>query len=439
MSNPGSAPIRWFRNTAPYINAHRGKTFVLAIAGEVVTATTFAGLIHDVALLNSLGVRLVIVHGARRQIDEQLGDAGVASRFHRGLRITDSATLPHVKAAASTVRMQIEALLSMGLPNSPMQGAQIRVCSGNYVTARPIGVVDGVDHEFAGVVRRIDSEGIRQQLEHETIVVLSPLGYSPTGEVFNLALEDVAVRCAAELQADKLILFGESQGLLTSGELLRQVAIGDAHQIEAGLDADQRRLLQTARTACEAGVPRVHVISYREEGALLEELFTHDGSGTLVTTQDYERSRRATIDDVGGILELIEPLEQTGVLLKRSRELLETEIGRFRLLERDGRILACAALYPFPDDGCGEIACIVSHPQYRGARRGQKLLRELESEARQQGLDRVFVLTTQTSHWFQEQGFEETGRQALPAQRQLLYNLQRNSKVLFKPLEGTGQ
>ncbi len=440
MSNPGSAPIRWFRSTAPYINAHRGRTFVLAIAGEVVSAATFAGLIHDIALLNSLGVRLVIVHGSRRQIDEQLNDAGVASRFHRYLRVTDGAILPHVKAAASAVRTQIEAQLSMGLPNSPMQGAQIRVCSGNYVTARPIGVVDGVDHEFTGVVRRIDSAGVRQQLDHGTIVLLSPLGYSPTGEVFNLAMEDVAVRCAAELEADKLILFGEAQGLLNAhGELLRQVAIGDTHRIESTLEADQRRLLHTACMACEAGVPRVHIISYLEDGALLEELFTHDGSGTLVTMQDYERSRRATIDDVGGILELIEPLEQTGVLVKRSRELLETEIGRFRLLERDGRILACAALYPFPDETCGEIACIVSHPQYRGAQRGEKLLRELENEARQQQLDRVFVLTTQTSHWFQEQGFEETDREALPAQRQLLYNLQRNSKVLFKPLGGAGK
>ena len=163
-------------------------------------------------------------------------------------------------------------------------------------------------------------------------------------------------------------------------------------------------------------------------------MFTHYGSGTLVANDSYEQSRTASIDDIGGILELIEPLEQSGVLLKRSRELLETEIRQFRLLERDGRIIACAALYPFPEDSCGELACIVSHPDYRGANRGQRLLEELEREARRLGLKAVFVLTTQTAHWFIEQGFEERSRDDLPQERKALYNLQRNSKVFFKPL-----
>ena len=199
-------------------------------------------------------------------------------------------------------------------------------------------------------------------------------------------------------------------------------------------DAEQAALLHTAKQACLAGVPRCQIISYSDDCALLEELFTHDGSGTLVARDQYERSRAADIDDVGGILELIEPLEQQGILLKRSRELLETEIGQFRLLERDGRIIACAALYPFLEDGCGEIACIVSHPDYRGGQRGQRLLRELEDEARHQGLEEVFVLTTQTAHWFLEQGFAERERETLPSGRQSLYNLQRNSKVFFKSL-----
>ncbi|TXS93664.1 amino-acid N-acetyltransferase [Parahaliea maris] len=434
MSTTGREHIRWFRNTAPYINAHRGKTFVLMLSGEAAQHPNFANIIHDIALLNSLGVRLVLVHGDRPQIDERLERAGLERRFHAGMRITDSEAMPLVTDAAGSLRAQIEALLSMGLPNSPMQGSSIRVCSGNFVTARPIGVLDGIDFHHTGRVRRVDVAGIREQLAAGSIVLLSPLGYSPTGEIFNLALEDIAVHCAAAIGADKLLLFGAAEGLESdSGELLRQIAVGQMPDLQFAND-EQTRLADTARRACLAGVERCQVISYQDDCAMLEELFTHDGSGTLVATDDYEQSRWASIDDVGGILELIEPLEQQGILLKRSRELLETEISHFRLLERDGRILACAALYPYPEDGCGELACIVSHPDYRGGHRGARLLRGLEQEARQQGLERVFVLTTQTAHWFIEQGFKESGRDELPAQKQNLYNLQRNSKVFFKTL-----
>jgi amino-acid N-acetyltransferase len=434
VTTPGRAQIRWFRNTAPYINSHRGKTFVLMLGGEVAQHENFASIIHDIALLNSLGVRLVLIHGSRPQIAQRMEQAGLESVFHDNMRITDTAALEHVKDAAGSLRAQIEALLSMGLPNSPMQGFRLRVCSGNFVTARPIGVVDGVDFHHTGKVRRIDVPGIRRQLDDGSIVLLSPLGYSPTGEIFSLTLEDIAVHCASAIGADKLVMFGAGDGISAAGgELIRQWAVGDIGKLDIP-DPEQGALLHTARRACLAGVPRCHIISYTNDCALLEELFTHDGSGTLVANDDYEQSREANIDDVGGILELIRPLEQEGVLLKRSRELLETEIKLFRVLVRDGRILACAALYPFPEEGCGEVACIVSHPDYRGGRRGQRLLRELEQEARRQGLDRVFVLTTQTAHWFIEQGFSESSRDTLPDRKQSLYNLQRNSKVFFKAL-----
>jgi amino-acid N-acetyltransferase len=434
VTTPGQNHIRWLRSTAPYINAHRGKTFVLMLGGAIAQQENFSNIIHDIALLNSLGVRLVLIHGSRAQIDLRMQAAGLESRFHEGIRITDSDALEHIKDAAGSLRAQIEALLSMGLPNSPMQGSHMRVCSGNFVTARPMGVVDGVDFHHTGKVRRIDTSGIQQQLADESIVLLSPLGYSPTGEIFNLALEDIAVHCASAIGADKLVLFGSAAGVINeNGELIRQCAVGEVKELNIG-DAQQSFLLQTAKRACLAGVERCHIISHEDDCALLEELFTHDGSGTLVGNDDYELSRKANIDDVGGILELIEPLEQQGVLLKRSRELLETEISLFRLLVRDGRIIACAALYPFPDDGCGEIACIVSHPDYRGGKRGQRLLQTLEDEARRLGLERVFVLTTQTAHWFIEQGFAGSAQDELPGKKKSLYNLQRNSKVFFKAL-----
>jgi amino-acid N-acetyltransferase len=434
VTTPGQGHIRWLRNTAPYINAHRGKTFVLMLGGAVAQHENFSNIIHDIALLNSLGVRLVLIHGSRAQIDQRLQGAGLNSVFHDSMRITDNAAMEHVKDATGSLRAQIEALLSMGLPNSPMQGSRMRVCSGNFVTARPIGVVDGVDFHHTGKVRRIDADGIHQQLAQGSIVLLSPLGYSPTGEIFNLALEDIAVHCTSAIGADKLVLFGSATGVLDDrGDLIRQCAVGEVNGLTIA-DPEQASLLQTAKRACLAGVERCHIISHEDDCALLQELFTHDGCGTLVANDEYELSREANIDDVGGILELIEPLEQQGVLLKRSRELLETEISPFRLLVRDGRIIACAALYPFPDDGCGEVACIVSHPDYRGGQRGQRLLKTLEQEASRQGLERLFVLTTQTAHWFIEQGFVEASQDELPGQKQSLYNLQRNSKVFFKRL-----
>jgi len=434
VTTSGRENIRWFRNTAPYINAHRGKTFVLMLGGELAQHHNFPNIIHDIALLNSLGIKLVLIHGCRPQIAARLKRAKLKTPFHNNLRITDAAAMEHVKDAVGSLRAQIEALLSMGLPNSPMQGARMRVCSGNFITANPLGVVDGVDFLHTGKVRRVDSAGIRVQLEQDSIVLLSPLGYSPTGEIFNLALEDIAVHCAAAIGAEKLLLFGGEAGITDQkGELLRQCAVGAIDRLSV-TSAEQAALLKTAELACSAGVERCHIISYKEDCALLEELFTHDGSGTLIANDDYEQSRVATIDDVGGILELITPLEDQGILVKRSRELLETEIDHFRLLERDGRIIACAALYPFAEENCGEVACIVSHPDYRGGQRGQRLLQELEQEARRQGLAKVFVLTTQTTHWFIEQGFEESDEEALPGQRQSLYNLQRNSKVFFKTL-----
>jgi amino-acid N-acetyltransferase len=437
MSSENRQHIRWFRNAAPYINSHRGKTFVLVFSGEAALHPNFANIVHDIALLNSLGVRMVLLHGARAQIGQRVQRSGRESVLHGGVRVTDAEVLEHVKDAVGSLRTQIEALLSTGLTNSPMQGAAIRVCSGNFVTARPMGVVDGTDFHNTGIVRSIDVAGIRQNLDAGSVVLLSPLGYSPTGEIFNLSLEDLAVAVAGAIAADKLVMFGAAEGIeKPNGELVRQCDLDEAlaltHQLE---DAEQLRLLLTARRACTAGVKRCQIISHAEDCALLAELFTHDGSGTLVANDDYEQARAATIDDVGGILELIEPLEQQGVLVKRSRELLETEIGHFRVLERDARVIACAGLYPYPDQASGEIACIVTHPDYRGCNRGQRLLRELETVAASQGLEQVFVLTTQTAHWFIEQGFSESDLSILPGARQQLYNLQRNSKVFTKALD----
>lgn len=428
--------VAWFRRTSPYINAHRGKTFVLMIGGDAIEDSGFAHIIHDIALLNSLGVRLVLVHGSRPQIEQRVEQRQLQSHYHKGVRITDSVALECVVDAAGSLRAQLEALLSMGLPNSPMHLSHIRVTGGNFVVARPLGVRDGVDFLHTGEVRRIEDGDLSQQLDMGNVVLVSPLGYSPTGEVFNLSMENVAHQVAAALKADKLIAFGEQAGILDeAGELLRELKLSEASALYQRLpDTARSRLLECLIDSSQAGIERCHLISYREDGALLKELFSRDGCGSLIYQDSYESIRSATIDDVGGILELIQPLEQQGVLVRRSRELLETEIARFTVIERDGMIIACAALYPFPPERVGEVTCVATHPDYRGDNRGERLLSHLEKEAKAQGLTALFVLTTHTAHWFLEQGFSAGEPTDMPAQKQQMYNYQRNSQVFSKTL-----
>lgn len=431
-----SEKVRFFRSSAPYINAHRGKTFVIMFGGEAIEDPNFPKIIQDIALLNSLGVKLVIVHGARPQIDMRLGQRGKKSRFVNNVRVTDKETLECVKDAAGSLRSHIEALLTMGLPNSPMHGAQIRVCSGNLVVAKPLGVKEGVDFENTGLVRRIDVQGLNDHLSDGSIVLLPPMGYSPTGEVFNLSHEDVATQTAIALKADKIITLSERDGIFNKeGKLLRTIEL---NTIKRELSVDNIDAEVTCLTAMmasvEAGVTRAHCINYHTDGALLKELFTRDGAGSLVLQNHYEQLRTATIDDVGGILRLIKPLEESGALVMRSRERLESEIGLFTVIVRDGMIIACAALYMHNEDACGELACVATHHDYRGANRGERLLDEIRKKAILSGLERIFVLTTVTGHWFLEQGFEETSIENLPSAKKGMYNYRRNSKVFMLSL-----
>ena len=428
--------VNWLRHASPYINAHRDCTFVVMLPGEGVAHPNFGNIVHDLVLLHSLGVRLVLVHGSRSQIEARLNARGITPHFHRDMRVTDGPTLECVIDAVGQLRIAIEARLSMDMAASPMQGARLRVASGNFVTARPIGVVDGVDYHHTGEVRRVDRKGIGRLLDERSIVLLSSLGYSPTGEIFNLACEDVATRAAIDLGADKLLLFGADCGLLDeNGALIRELRPQQVPQHMQRLAGNyQAELLEAAAQACKAGVRRTHIVSYAEDGALLNELFTRTGNGTLVAQEQFESLREATIDDVGGLIELISPLEDQGILVRRSREVLEPEIEQFSIVEREGLIIACAALYPIADSDFAELACLAVNPAYRHGGRGDELLARIESRARALGMKTLFVLTTRTAHWFRERGFVPSSVERLPAARASLYNFQRNSKVFEKAL-----
>jgi len=408
------------------------------LPGDAIQHANFATIIHDLALLNSLGVRLVIVHGARPQIEARLTSRATDSIFHRGLRVTEADDIPLIAQAVGEARVSIEAALSTGLPNSPMHGAHLRVSSGNYIIAKPQGVIDGVDLMHTGKVRRVDTNGLTTSLQNGDIALVSPLGYSPTGEIFNLSYADVATQIAISLQAEKLICFTESEGLVDNDrQLRRQLTLDTCTQQIAQLENNPAKGMRLALTAClqacQQGIPRGQIVSFTEDGALLKELFTRDGAGTMVYADIYEQTRSACIDDVGGILELLAPLEAEGVLVRRSREVLETEIDRFVVMEKDNTVIACAGLYPFGDD-IAELACVATHTDYRKGGRAAKLLSHLEEAAKEEGIKQLFVLTTQTAHWFAEQGFVLGKLEQLPDQKQDLYNFQRNSKIYFKQI-----
>lgn len=442
--------VTWFRSVAPYVNGFRGKTFVVAFGGEVVADGKFVELVHDLNLLASLGVRLVLVHGARPQIETQLKERKLQATYIRSMRVTDTAALQCVKESVGRMRVEIEALLSMGLPNSPMANAAIRVASGNFVTARPVGVVAGVDLMHTGEVRKVDAAAIRLRLEHGEVVLLSPLGYSPTGEIFNLTLENVATAAAIALGAEKLIFLMDTPGIETksankSAALLRELTAAEGRALltkfetgsvnkTAKLSGDAQLYLPCAVQACEGGVARVHLISRHVDGAILQELFTRGGIGSMVSQGPLQTLRKAGIEDVGGILQLIEPLEAEGTLVRRERERLEMEISRFVVLEHDRMIVGCAAFYPFPDEKVGELACLAVHPDYRNAGCGDTLLKQVEARAKTKGIKKLFVLTTRTAHWFVERGFEEASVEKLPKSKQGLYNYQRRSKVFTKKI-----
>lgn len=431
--------VNWFRNASPYINAHRGRTFVIHLDGEALRATGLRELITDIALLNSLGVRLVITYGVRAQAREELDNRGLAWQEHQGRLLVDKQRLPAVLACVGSLRAELEARLSMGLANSPMHGAGLKVMSGNLITARPLGVRAGIDMHFCGEVRKVQVKSIQALLDQGMLVLLPPLGYSPTGEAFDLDAEEVATAVATQLNAEKLILFGEAEGLKNAqGQLIRDLSPQDAEALFAleGLN-DQpllKRHLQAACNASRKGVPRTHLLSYKRSGALLQELFTRDGDGTLITQLRYETLRQAKIEDVGGLLALLRPLEETGILVRRSRELLEAEIERFTVIDLDGSIIACAALYPYPDQRQAELACVVVNPEYRHSQRGDNLLTCIEKQALAAGIETLFVLTTHTAHWFLERDFTPAPVDQLPAARQAIYNWQRNSQVFCKKL-----
>ena len=436
--------VPWFRTVAPYIHAYRGKTFVVAIAGELIAAGKLSSFAQDLAILQAMGIKLVLVHGFRPQVSEQLRAKGHPEQFSHGLRITDAVALDCAQEAAGQLRFEIEAAFSQGLPNTPMANAIVRVVSGNFLTARPVGIVDGVDFQHSGVVRKVDAKAIRSAMDIGSLVLLSPFGFSPTGEAFNLTMEDVATSTAIALQADKLLFVTEVVGVHEipsdpESPIDTELALADAQRLLATLPrpllpTEPAFYLQHCVRACQGGVERSHILPFAVDGALLMEVFTHDGIGTMVIDEKLESLREATADDIGGILQLIEPFERDGTLVKRSRTEIERDVGHYTVIEHDGVIFGCAALYPYPDSLTAEMSALTVSPSVQGQGDGERILKRIEQRARALGLTSIFVLTTRTMHWFIKRGFAQVEPDWLPEARRRSYSWDRRSQVLMKRL-----
>ena len=439
--------VPWFRSVAPYIHMHRGKTFVVAVCGEAIAAGKLTTIAQDLALIQSMGVKIVLVHGFRPQVNEQLAAKGHAPKYSHGIRITDSVALDCAQEAAGQLRYEIEAAFSQGLPNTPMAGATVRVMSGNFITARPVGIVDGVDFKHSGLVRKVDTAGIMRTLDMGAMVLLSPFGFSPTGEAFNLTMEEVATSVAMDLQADKLIFLTEIPGIALDPTL--PISEDNAIDTELPLAAAEKMLatlpsaqlptdtafyLQHCVKACKSGVERSHILPFALDGALLLEIYVHDGIGTMVVDEKLESLREATPDDVGGVLQLIEPFERDGTLVKRDRTEIERDITNYSIIEHDGVIFGCAALYPYPESRTAEMAALTISPQVQGQGDGERILKRVEQRAKAAGLDSIFVLTTRTMHWFIKRGFVQVDPDWLPEARKRKYNWDRKSQVLVKKI-----
>lgn len=428
MSSSHQNLVNFFREAAPYIHLHRGKTFVVALSGEVLQHPKSSEILNDIAVLSSLGARIILVHGARPQIDEQLAKNKHQAKIYNDLRITDKQTLEMSKAAIGAIRLDIENQLNQALNRPPVVNSSLGIISGNFLTAKPLGVIDGIDYQHTGKVRKVNQSLLQSLLLQDNIVLVSPLGYSPTGQMYNILYEEIAGYLAADLNADKLIFLHNNK---TLSKLPRHCNL---EQLDHDLKNKPNTLLTRISNTMHDGVERVHLVDIENDGGLLLELYTRDGIGSMLSTQLYDEPRPAKSEDINGMMELIRPLEAQGALAKRSRAQLELDIKKFSVIERDGLIIGCAALYPIDGTDTGELSCLAIHKQYRSGNRGVALVNYSQTKAKAIGLNKLFVLTTQSIDWFRERGFEEQPFTALPEMRQHSYNSERNSKVLFLKL-----
>lgn len=427
--------VAHFREAAPYIRQMRGKTLVAGIDDRLLEGDTLNKLAADIGLLSQLGIRLVLIHGARHFLDRHAAAQGRTPHYCRGLRVTDETSLEQAQQFAGTVRSRFEAALC-GSVSGFARAPSVPLVSGNFLTARPIGVIDGTDMEYAGVIRKTDTAALRFQLDAGNIVWLPPLGHSYSGKTFHLDMLQTAASVAVSLQAEKLVYLTLSDGISRpDGTLAVTLSAQEAQSLAEHAGGETRRLISSAVAALEGGVHRVQILNGASDGSLLQELFTRNGIGTSIAKEAFVSIRQAHSGDIPHIAALIRPLEEQGILLHRSREYLENHISEFSILEHDGNLYGCAALKTFTEADCGEIACLAVSPQAQDGGYGERLLAHIIDKARGIGISRLFALSTNTGEWFAERGFQTASEDELPETRRKDYRSNgRNSHILVRRL-----
>ena len=420
------------RGILQYIPQFREKTFVLAIDGAIVTDENFATLLLDVAVLRSLNIRVALVHGASAQIRELAEAQKVIPSNLDGTGVTDDATFKLALTAANRLTHEI----LEGLSTSDLRGA-----STNVVIAHPMGIIQGVDHQFTGKVERVDTELLQSLLAQGVVPVIPPLGFDGDGRTYRLNSDGVAVAVAEALKAVKLIFITAQDGITVQGRLIRQIPVTDLESIlalqKSEIAPEQISKAVHAVNACKAGIPRVHVINGKVDEGLLAEVFSNEGIGTLVYANDYQQIRRAIKKDIRAIQSLTRKAVESDELIKRTRAMIEKSLGDYFIFEIDKNPVACVALHVYPEQKKGELACLYVSSLHENRGIGRKLIAFVETKAREMGLNELITLSTQAFTYFQSKGgFSEGTPDDLPPGRREKYDQSgRNSKVLVKKLK----
>ena len=436
-----SSFVQNFRLSAKYINQFNQNIFVIALSGYVFNESQFEKIAQDINLLHSLNIKVILVYGARPQVESILIKNKIPVRLVKNMRVTSNAALKHVIEVNGAIRIKIEATLST--IKSMSEG--MHLSSGNFLTAMPVGIVDGIDMESTGKIRGVDVEAIKNKLNHHEIVIVSPIGYSPIGQIFNLSYEQTAANIAAAINADKLIYYVDANGILNErGELIPELTSEKAHKLIShieekpssesaqNLSYDDFNILKSSLFAIENKIKKVHLINRHIDGSLIEELFTEKGSGTILTELALENFRKATEGDIKDIYRILFPLEKRKILIERDLTQIKEMINQFYVLEHDKKFIGCVSLNSFKESL--ELASFSIEPKYQKLGFGKKLLKFCELEAKKLKYDEIFILTTQSEHWFAENEFKEKSKELMPTFKKETYQSERNSKYLTKKL-----
>ena len=420
------------RGILQYIPQFREKTFILAIDGAIVTDENFSTLLLDVAVLRSLNIRVVLVHGASAQIRELAAEKNITPSNLDGSGVTDEPTLKLALTAANRLTHEILEGLSI---------SDLRGVSTNAIIAHPMGIIQGVDHLFTGKVERVDVEMLQSLLAQGIIPVIPPLGFDGDGRTYRVNSDGVAVAVAEALKAVKLIFITAQDGIFVQGRLMRQIPVADLESVltlqKNDIPPELLSKATHAATACKAGIPRVHVINGKVEEGLLAEVFSNEGIGTLIYANDYQQIRRAIKKDVRAIQSLTKKAVESDELVKRTRAVIEKNLADYFIFEIDKNPVACVALHVYPEQKKGELACLYVNPIHENRGIGRKLIAFVETKARESGLNELITLSTQAFTYFQSKGgFSEGTPDDLPPIRREKYEQSgRNSKVLVKKLK----